>query len=317
MFKTLIIGAGKIGAFFDEPNSKNIFSHAHAVSKHNSFKLVGFVDNNIEQAQKASNIWGGYFFKNIKDAFNKTKFEVAVVCVPDKFHHNILVELSKLPIKAVFAEKPLALNLENAKNILNIYEKKEIPLLINYTRRFVPEFIELKNRIEKKEFGDFLFGNSFYSKGILHSATHHFDLLNFFLGKFSLKTIFNKRNDYYEKDPSIAGIYDFKGKNFILNFIGEDYYTFFEMNLFFEKKRIRISELGFLIEEFDAKISPYFANYTNLIKTKEYKVDLNNALFFAYNNLENIILKKTDPICSAKDALFALKIGLETLNRTL
>ena len=65
IYNVLIIGAGKIGAFFDQPGSENILTHAHAFSTHPGFKLLGFVDSNAGQAQKAVSIWGGEYFNNL------------------------------------------------------------------------------------------------------------------------------------------------------------------------------------------------------------------------------------------------------------
>ena len=55
-YKALIVGAGKMGAFFDEPGSDNIFTHAHAYNNHPGFELSGFVDIDGKRARRASRL---------------------------------------------------------------------------------------------------------------------------------------------------------------------------------------------------------------------------------------------------------------------
>ena len=52
----VIIGAGKIGAFFDSPDSSNILTHAHAFTANRNFRLLGFVDKDLNQAGRAAQI---------------------------------------------------------------------------------------------------------------------------------------------------------------------------------------------------------------------------------------------------------------------
>ena len=62
IFKSIIIGSGNIGAFYDNPKSENILTHAHAYSKHPNTKFAVFIDSDISKAQKATEIWGGNYY---------------------------------------------------------------------------------------------------------------------------------------------------------------------------------------------------------------------------------------------------------------
>ena len=86
VFNVLIVGAGNIGAFYDNPESKNVLTHAHAFYKHLNFQIIGFIDINESKAENAAQIWGGKKFINIKDAFNESNIDVVVNDTPDEFH---------------------------------------------------------------------------------------------------------------------------------------------------------------------------------------------------------------------------------------
>ena len=98
IYNTLIIGAGKIGALFDVPDSENVLTHAHGFRRHVGFKLLGFIDSDFHKAQIAAERWNCLAFKNIEEAFNHNKIDVVSVTVPDEHHYSILYQLSAFPI---------------------------------------------------------------------------------------------------------------------------------------------------------------------------------------------------------------------------
>lgn len=92
------------------------------------------------------------------------------------FHAKVLEEVAKFKPKMVIAEKPLTATYEEAKMVFDLY-KNRIPLTVNYSRRFLKEFQDLKSEIQS--FGKFLKGTGYYGKGILHNGSHMIDILRF------------------------------------------------------------------------------------------------------------------------------------------
>ena len=115
-YSVLIIGAGRIGAFFDTPQSEAVLTHAHAFSSHPGFLLRGFVDAERREAERAALLWETEAFDTVTDAFARQEIDVAVVAVPDEAHYQILLELADHPLKLVFAEKPLAKSCAEAES---------------------------------------------------------------------------------------------------------------------------------------------------------------------------------------------------------
>lgn len=311
-FTVLIIGAGSIGAGFDNPVSKEILTHAHAFTKHKGFKLIGFVDSEIEKAKRAVSIWGGKAFENLEEAFNSSRIDLAVVAVPDDFHYRILKELSRFPVKLIFAEKPITKTISEAKEILRIYNNKDIGIAVNYTRRFVPEFEKIKKGISEGAYGEYLTGTGYYGKGIIHNGSHLIDLLRFFIGEIKDVKPASNLADFYEDDNSISAVLAFEnGKKFFLQYLDCKKFTMFELDLLFERKRIRVVDLGFKVEEYDVQDSKIFSGYRNIAKTAEYDTSLQNAL---YNAAENIYMNLTEGQslkCTAEDGYKALKTCME------
>jgi predicted dehydrogenase len=106
-FNVLVIGAGAIGAFFDNPDSEHILTHAHAFSAHPGFNLLGFLDTNAERSRNAAQVWKCKAFGSLQEAVERERVDIACVAVPDELHCSILKEIATLPLKAVFTEKPI------------------------------------------------------------------------------------------------------------------------------------------------------------------------------------------------------------------
>ena len=285
IYNVIIIGAGNIGAFFDSPEDDKVLSHAHAFKEHEGFNLLGFVDIDIDKAKKAASVWGGKAFKDIEEAFNATRIDVAVVAVPDEYHYSILKKLSGFPLRVVFTEKPIARTLNEAEDINRKFIEKNIGMVVNYSRRFVPAFEKIKKEISEGAYGAYLTGTGYYGKGIIHNGSHLIDLLMFFIGDIKEIVPLGELADFYEDDKSVSAVLAFEDKKqFFLQYVDCRKYTLFELDLLFEMKRIRIFDLGFKIEEYDVQDSKVFNGYRNIVKTAVYDTSLKRkftSMYFA------------------------------------
>ncbi|MFA6963155.1 MAG: Gfo/Idh/MocA family oxidoreductase [Patescibacteria group bacterium] len=308
--KALIVGAGKIGAYFDTPNSKNIITHAHAYTEHPGFKLVGFVDNDTERGTKAAKAWGCRSFKDIDEAFSSESIDVVSVCVPDDFHAEILKSLMTKSIKAIFAEKPITKTLLEAVEIVKICEERSIALQVNYSRRFVPELINLAEAVKAGEYGNFICGTAYYGKGVMHNGSHMVDLLRMFLGEAGAFEPFARENDFSTDDPSVSGILKINSGNVAFLAIGSKNYTIFELELLFASGRIQIRNSGNDVEIWRVEKSDEFEGYKYLVKENNLKTSLNRSIYFAADNIFSHLTKKETLLCSAKEAIADLETAI-------
>lgn len=309
VFNVLIIGAGNIGAGFDSPDDLKVLTHAHAFSKHSGFNLVGFVDIDWSKSQKAASIWGGKAYNSIIKAFDECQIDIVTIAVPDEFHYSVLVEIGDLPVKAVLAEKPLSKKTGEAREICNYYKKRLVPVCVNYTRRFVSEFDQLKHYISSGHYGEFQTGTGYYGKGILHNGSHMVDLVRFLIDEIADAQPLKELHDFYPEDPSISASLLFNNeKTFFLQAVDCRNFTIFEADLFFAKKRIRIVESGFKIEEFDICDNPVFKGYKSIIKTKDIATSFDNALYSLANNIYENLTNGSPLKCTADDGLRAVQI---------
>lgn len=304
MYRAVIIGAGNIAAGFDSPESKKILTHAHALMGHSDFELLGFYDTDEEKAMEATERWGGRAYADIVSAVEDA--DVVYCCVPDKFHGEILREAAQFHPKLVIAEKPLAATYEEAKEIQDLYDGK-IPLLINYSRRFLKEFHRLKNDI--KSYGKFLKGVGYYGKGILHNGSHMIDILQFLLGEVEDVHVHGTEIcDFETNDPSYDVVLKIQQENFYMMAIDCRAVTIFEMELFFENARVRILNGGEKIEIYRIEASDTYAGYKNYRLREDRDVDYSGAMTGLMENVSGFLKHEQQLNCTLKDALDVLKI---------
>ncbi len=309
VYNVLIVGAGRIGAFFDTLDNENVLTHAHAFSKHPQFNLIGFVDKDFAIATKAAKLWDCKSFQSINDAFFKNKIDVVVVAVCDEHHYRVLKEVLNYKIQLIFAEKPLTKSLKEAEEIVDLSKEKKIPILVNYSRRFVPKFIDLKNKIRSGELGNFVGGCGYYGKGFLHNGSHLIDLLNYFSLSIERVETISKRYDFFDDDPTISAVLKLKNNTlFFIQGVDCSLYTIFELDLFFEKARIRVVDFGCIIEEYCLNDNSIFNGYRNLNIKQKIKADYSKSLYFAAQNIADFLDDKSELLCIAQDVLSVMKV---------
>jgi len=314
-FNILIIGAGQIGAFFDSPDKDYVLTHAHAFKKHSGFNLLGFVDSNTKRVEMAANIWGGEAFLTIDDAFSKNNIDVVVVSVSDEYHYQVLKELSKYSFKLVFTEKPLTKTVAEGTEILDVYKKKKIPIIVNYSRRFVPEFSLLKNEISSGFYGKYLSGCGYYGKGTLHNGSHMIDLLFFLFGDINESKTISRIFDHFEDDPSCSAVLNLMlGGKFFMQGIDCRCYSLFELDLLFEQKRIRILDSGLKIEYYEVGKNDIYPEYRELKKVECHDTQLLNAISLASDSIYKFLTLGLTCPSQGDDAILSQKICSNIIN---
>lgn len=304
MLNALIIGSGQIAAGYDNPQDNCVLTHAHAYTKHDKFNLLGFYDFDFEKAKIAAAKWGVNAFSALDEIKN---VDVVSICSPDNFHLSSLKEALRLNPKLVFLEKPLSDNLEEAKEIIEI--SKKVPILVNYSRRFVPEFQELSKKIKEGKFGAFQYGVGYYGKGFIHNGSHMTNLLDLLVGKVTNADIVQEFEDFYPNDKTKTAILTINNKIFTMKGLDCRNYTIFELDLMFEKGRIRILESGKKIEIYLPKESDKYAGYVNLELSETINTNLDFAMLNAVDNIYQHLENKKPLKSTVQQAFEAINYG--------
>lgn len=191
MVKIGVIGAGKWGK-----NHLRIFSELGC-------ELVGVADINpkVKELAKQYNI---EFFQDYNELLGVV--EAVTVVAPTDLHYKIVKDCL-LKGKHVLVEKPITLNPDQAKELIDIAEKNNLILSVGYLFRFNNAVKALKEQI--KDIGDINYITAAYTHStkparkdcgvVFNFGVHLIDILSFILEK-KPKRIFCKKHNYLSKD---------------------------------------------------------------------------------------------------------------------
>ncbi|QIG37356.1 Myo-inositol 2-dehydrogenase 1 (plasmid) [Ligilactobacillus salivarius] len=177
-----IIGTGAIG----REHIKRINNKVQGA------QVVAVTDINAEVAKKIAKDIGATFFETGEELIASDKVDAVVVTSWDPTHEHYVLETIKHG-KYVFCEKPLATESEGCRRIVDAeieYGKKLVQ--VGFMRRYDKGYIELKNMITSKKYGEPLMlhcahrnpsANENYTTpmAVSQTAIHEIDVLRWLL----------------------------------------------------------------------------------------------------------------------------------------
>ena len=209
IIKIGIIGCGGIA------NGK----HMPALKKVKDTEMVAFCDLIPERAQTAAKEYGvqnAKVYTDYRELLKDPEISVVHVCTPNRSHSIITVDALEAG-KHVMCEKPMAINSEEAKKMLDAAKRTGKKLSIGYQSRFRNDSLFLKQEAEEGTFGDIYYAKATairrravptwgvflneYEQGggpLIDIGTHALDLtlwmMNNYKPKYCVGTAYHKLN---------------------------------------------------------------------------------------------------------------------------
>ena len=306
MLKSVIVGCGQVAGGYDIDNG-TINTHAKAYQMTYGVKLTAATDVNRSRAQLFSKQWGlDQYYSDFELMLHEQRPDIVSICTPDETHIDILKQCHKHQcVKAVWCEKPIATDMEEAKNIVRIYREKKIILAINYVRRWDLEFQQVGDLIKNGEIGIIKNTSLYYTKGICHNGSHAIDLFISWFGNMTGCEVFSGHVDFSMNDPTVSARALFgKTPVFIIGLDERDY-TIFEIDVLGSKGRIQITRKGINISSVgsDSEYDGYRMLYLNDNFFNKRKKD---AIQIALENIVQTINNSANLIYDGENALKTL-----------
>jgi len=253
--KAAVIGLGKSGLTLDLDSArKEIWTHSLAIKEHKKLDLVAVVDEvgcERDSLKKIGITKKTIFFKDSEQMIKEIDPEFVSICTPANTHLDIVKKLNKCSsLKYIYCEKPVGISAKETKEIIAICKNRNIILGTNYMRRWEKKYIDVREKILRKEYGNLLAINANGATALYTSASHLIDLMIYFSGKVS-EVSGKLQTDYIRE---VHGNEDF-GANAFLKFEngatghlkatskGPEFYMF-EIDILFEEGRIEIKNDG-------------------------------------------------------------------------
>jgi predicted dehydrogenase len=308
-YRAAVIGCGRIGSGQDlQAPSLGVYSHCEAYRVCESTDLVAVCDPNREALEKCQARWNTQMaFRSLEDLLATSKPEIVSICVPDREHAPVARLVLEAPsTRCVILEKPLAATLPEALEIVEIADRRAIPLLVNYTRRYCESHRQLRDFVQSGGLGRLISISGLYTKGIFHNGSHWIDLLHF-LGQ-EIQTIHAAGVvDFYDDDPTVSLSFQTRsGASGILQGFPKDVCTVFEAEFRGELGRVRVLDSGAEFEWWEIAESTDYAGHRVFQRTCGIAGGLANAILRLMEDAISCLESHSQPICSGRDALKAM-----------
>lgn len=191
MLKVGLVGCGGMGSF-----------HANCYGAlREQVELAAVADLDEEKARAVTVKFGGKMFSSAEELIKNAEVDIVDICLPTYLHTEYAIKAMKKGCH-VFMEKPVCLNLDEAKLLLQTQQKTGKKVQIGQVVRFMDEYKWLKNTVEAGTYGKVLSGvfqrlsakvtwgwNNWYQKPELSGSMaldlhiHDVDFIRYLLGE--------------------------------------------------------------------------------------------------------------------------------------
>ncbi|MFT3869275.1 MAG: Gfo/Idh/MocA family oxidoreductase [Nibricoccus sp.] len=209
---------------------REMFQNAIEVDFKDTAELVGICDKNpgrmkvIQEmaAMHGAKVPPAYLAADFDKMLAETKPDVVIVTTVDAFHHEYLVRAMKQGYD-VITEKPMTTRADSCQQILDTTAETGRNCRVTFNYRYSPPRTQVKEILMSGEIGDILsvdfhwmlntfhgadyfrrwHGQKRFSGGLMvHKATHHFDLVNWWLGAVPVTVSAVGKREFYT--PAMA-----------------------------------------------------------------------------------------------------------------
>lgn len=198
--RTAVIGVGNMG-----------IHHARVFSEISN--LVAVADTSTARAEKVADLYRCKSYNDYNEMLKKENIDAVSIVVPTGMHKKVTLDVLRYN-KPVLLEKPLAGNMDDAREIYNAVKGSGVNFTVGHVERFNPAVVKLKEILENGELGEILgitarrvgvAGSPIaYGNIMIDLAIHDIDIINFLLDKkgpdkamcFIGKSAINDREDY-------------------------------------------------------------------------------------------------------------------------
>ncbi|MFC2116052.1 Gfo/Idh/MocA family oxidoreductase [Bacteroidota bacterium] len=220
--KVVLIGTGVRGSGFWGKRLVDRYSEI--------LEFVGLVDHNPGRLNYAAGFIGvgkdcglyGTFEEMIKEQSP----DLIMVTTPDAIHHTYIIKALDAGVD-VLTEKPLTTDEDKCKAILDAERRSRRKVIVGFNYRWSPYNTKIKELLSKGAIGDVVsvdfswmlntshgasyfrrwHGQREYSGSLLvHKATHHFDLINWWLDSDPEEVFAYGDLEFYGRNPEKKGV---------------------------------------------------------------------------------------------------------------
>jgi predicted dehydrogenase len=163
-YRAAVIGLSGIGAAptpaAHDPVLGDVMPHSHvaAYAAIPSTTVVAICDLLPAVVERTRATWAATFpelrgYTDYREMLAREQVDLLSVVTPDHRHAHIVVDGVAAGVKGIFCEKPIATTLADVDRMIAACQQRNVPLLIDHTRRWYPEFLEARRLVRAGNIG--------------------------------------------------------------------------------------------------------------------------------------------------------------------
>jgi predicted dehydrogenase len=194
-YRVAIVGTGRVGALWetDPPTGQ---SHAGAFFVQPDCELVAGANRRRDRLEEFGRRFGVRgLYHDYAEMLAAERPDIVCIATHPGSHAGIAETAVRNGARAIFCEKPMALDLADCDRIIDACRAHGVLLSVNHSRRWYPIFRHARDLLQSGAIGDLVSMTGYCQGGkpspawqsefegpLLHDATHLFDMLRFFAG---------------------------------------------------------------------------------------------------------------------------------------
>jgi len=198
-----IVGAGGVGGLGRRANS-----HAGGYRRCEEADLVAVADFNAERLEQFGQEWEiapEHRYSSAETMYKKANLDIVSVTTDNFHHHQPVISAAEAGIKVIMVEKPLAISVELGRKMVEACEHNGCRLIVDHTRRFLPNYRKLKKMVTDGAVGEVRTITYAGARPLLHNGTHTVDYA-FYFTSAEPKLVSGFLSDEPVADPGGAGL---------------------------------------------------------------------------------------------------------------
>lgn len=139
--KVAVLGCGGMGAI-----------HAGVYASLANVQLTAVCDANRQLADALAVQTGAAPYYSFSDMLDHAEFDAISIALPTYLHKEYTLQAAKAR-KHIICEKPIALTLEDAQEMMSVCEENGVRLFVGHVVRFFPDYNHLKQTLDSGKLG--------------------------------------------------------------------------------------------------------------------------------------------------------------------
>ncbi|NUN92186.1 MAG: Gfo/Idh/MocA family oxidoreductase [Verrucomicrobiae bacterium] len=182
--KAAVIGCGKRG-----------LDHARGYAACDGIELVALVDRAEEKRKAGMDRFQVAGYADVEEMLDQAKPDLVSIVTQPRGRADLTRQVAAGKVKAIVAEKPMALTMAEADSMVEACETAGIALIISHQMRFCREFVAGKEAICRGEIGEIQFLRGVCYGNLLNQGTHVLDMIRWYAGEPKLEWVMASWSD--------------------------------------------------------------------------------------------------------------------------